>query len=306
MPERHAKLYIGIDVGGTKILASLIEGDSWRILTSTQVETNASAGKETVLRNIEKAAHSLLINKPVAAIGIGFAGLTDVQKGLIVKAPNFPKDLENLRLTDILSKRLKKPVFLDNDVHCFALAEAVKGVGKGKESVFGITLGTGIGGALVINGRLYRGRNNAAGEVGHTTIAMGSDARCGCGKSGHFESLASGSSLKRLYFKQTKLSYSGEEIVSLASRGDKNALKVMKTVVQGLAVGLGNIAYTYNPDVIVIGGGLAKVTALWKLAAKLAEKNLVFPKLAPLPIHVSKLGHRANVIGAAILAAENR
>ena len=306
MPKRHARLYIGIDVGGTKILASLIEKDSWNILASTQVKTNASAGREAVLSNIEKAVRSLLIKNPVAAVGIGFAGLTNIQRGLVVKAPNFPKDFENLRLTDILSKRLKKPVFLDNDVHCFALAEAVKGVGKGKNSVFGITLGTGIGGALVINGRLYRGRNNAAGEIGHTTIAMESDAGCGCGKRGHFESLASGSSLKRLYFKQTKQNYSGEEIVGLASRGDKNAKKVIETVAQGLAVGLGNVAYTYNPDVIVIGGGLAKVTPLWKLAVKLAEKDLVFPELAPLPVRVSKLGHRANVIGAAILAAQKR
>lgn len=300
---KTSKKIIGLDVGGTKTAIGLIEEGSWKVLKFISVPTNAKNGRKEVLTNTVRLTKNF-ITKGVYAVGLGFAGLTDIERGILVKAPNFPSSFNGFRIAAAMKKEVGLPVFLDNDVHCFALAEAKIGAGRGKNTVFGMTLGTGIGGGLVVNGSLYRGRDNAAGEVGHLELALGSNATCGCGQKGHFEAIASGSAMTRFYAECTGMVHTASQIVELAAGGDRAARDVVERFRNGLAAGLATIAYAYNPDIIVIGGGLAKDEAAWRPAVTAAEGQIIFPRLSKLPVRRSRLGVKANVIGAAMIASQ--
>jgi len=168
----------------------------------------------------------------------------------------------------------------------------------------GITLGTGIGGGIVIDGRLLRGKDNAAGELGHMTLDLHSDAVCGCRNKGHFEALASGSAMARIYKLRTGKILTPLEVEYAAKAGDKHALGVMGEMRLGLATGLANIMQMLNPDVIVIGGGLRRVKMLWQPAIKEAKKRVIYPELRSTVIVKSELGSNAGVLGASLLTRE--
>src|SRR5512142_2137304 len=181
MPKRTI---IGLDVGGTKIRAGVIARDG-KILFSAKIPTETPRGKSVVLENIVKSVRAVWRND-VAAI-------VDHEKGIYRQGPNLPASFKNVPVAAILRRKFHVPVSVDNDVHCFTLAEAKFGAAKRFSTVVGLTLGTGIGGGIVMDGRLFRGRNNAAGEIGHMTVASSGPARCGCGRTGHFEAYGSGS-----------------------------------------------------------------------------------------------------------------
>jgi glucokinase len=292
------KTYIGVDIGGTKIAAGLVKGFKVikRHIEPTSVKDGAS-----LIRQVEVVVERLWTGQ-VSAIGVGIAGLTDHSAGVFLGGPNLPHKLAKTRISWLLQKRFKVPATIDNDVHCFTLAEAKIGAGKRFSSVVGINLGTGVGGGIVINGQLYRGRNNGAGEFGHSLI--GSSAKCGCGQKGHFEALASGSAMKRLYRKISGRSANATEVELLAKKGDRDAKKIFSVMADALGAGLANIILTVNPDVIVVGGGLAKVDMLMKPAIRLTASKIIYAPLRSTPIVRAKLGGDANLIGAAILAAE--
>jgi glucokinase len=290
---------IAIDAGGTKISAALVSPKG-KILKKFKIPTEASKGKEAVMANLVKSIESVW-QKDVKAIGIGMAGLIDAKKGIFRAGPNFPTNFRDVPLAALLKKRFKKPVFLDNDVHCFTLAEAKFGAAKRKSSVIGITLGTGIGGGIVVDGTLYRGRDNAAGEIGHTTIGLGSKAICGCGKPGHFEAYASGSAMSRLYKDITGKSVEPLEVEKAANNGDVEAKNVFDIMSTGLAEGLANIIHLLNPDIVVVGGGLAHVDILWKPAMNKLPECIIFPELRNTPVVRSVLGGDANLLGAALI-----
>ncbi len=290
---------VAIDAGGTKISSALISSKG-KILKKAKIPTEASKGKEAVMANLIKSVDSVL-QKDTVAIGIGMAGLIDAKKGVFRVGPNFPKNFKDVPLAALLKKHFKKPVSLDNDVHCFTLAEAKLGAAKRKKTVVGITLGTGIGGGIVINGELYRGRDNAAGEIGHTTIGLGSKALCGCGKFGHFEAYASGSAMSRLYKDITGKSVEPLAVENAAKNGDVEANKVFDIMSTGLADGLANVIHLLNPDVIVVGGGLAHVDILWKPAMNKLSKSIIFPELLDTPVVRSVLAGDANLLGAALI-----
>ncbi len=293
------QLVIGVDVGGTKIQAGLIS-PSGRILKRATRPTETSAGGQAVLRNIQEAIAE--VSAPgVKGIGIGIAGVVDVVKGVYKMGPNFPKSFRNIPLARIISRKYHVPVKIDNDVHCFVLAESVRGAGKGKKAVVGITLGTGIGGGIVIDGRLFRGAHNAAGELGHMTIKAGSSAVCGCGQHGHFEALASGSAMAKLFTALTGKKLLPIEVEEAAKRGHGPAKKVIKEMSEGLAAGLANIVHCLDPEVIVVGGGVAKADILWLPSLALAKKMIIFPQLRKTPIVRSTLGSDAVVLGAGLL-----
>lgn len=290
---------VAIDAGGTKISSALVSPKG-KILKKNKIPTEAGKGKEVVMANLVKSIESV-IQKDTKAIGIGMAGLIDAKKGMFWVGPNFPKDFKNVPLAATLKKRFKKPVSLDNDVHCFTLAEAKFGAAKRKSLVVGVTLGTGIGGGIVIDGKLFRGRDNAAGEIGHTTLALGSKALCGCGKFGHFEAYASGSAMSRLYKDITGKTVEPLTVEELAKKGDVEAKKVFDTMSTGLADGLANIVHLLNPDMIVVGGGLAHVDILWKPAITKLSESIIFPELRNTPVVRSVLGGDANLLGAALI-----
>ncbi len=296
MPNRTI---IGLDVGGTKIRAGAVSSRG-RLLSSVKIPTEASRGKAVVLENIVKCVRSVW-QKDVKAIGVGMAGIVDHEKGVYRQGPNLPADFKNVPIAAILRRKFHVPVRVDNDVHCFTLAEVKFGAAKRFSSVVGITLGTGIGGGIVIDGRLYRGRDNAAGEVGHMTVVSAFPARCGCGRIGHFEAYGSGSAMRRLYRTLAGVTKEPVEVEKAAKSGDAKAKKAIRIMADGLAAGLANVIHVLNPDIIVVGGSIAAVDILWKPALASVRDRIVYPELKKTPIVRATLGDDANVLGATLI-----
>lgn len=290
---------IGLDVGGTKIKAAAVFAGG-KTAPSVTVPTLAASGKGAVLAQMTAAVREAWV-PGAKAIGVGMAGLVNHAKGVYRQGPNFPKSFKDVPVAALLKKAFKVPVTVDNDVHCFTLAEAKFGAGKRFSSVVGLTLGTGVGGGFVIDGRLYRGRNNGAGEFGHATISLGAEAVCGCGQRGHLEAFASGSAMRRLYAAATGKTMEPSDIERAAEDGDLEAGRVVDVMAEALAEGFAGVIHSLNPDAIVVGGGMARADVVWKPAVAKARKLVIYPDLRETPIVRAALGGEAGVIGAALI-----
>jgi glucokinase len=296
MPKR---LIIGVDAGGTKIRAGAVAANG-KIVADTRIPTETARGKAVVLKNIIASVRQVW-TKDAKAIGIGMAGIVDHAKGVYRQGPNFPAAFKDVPVAALLRKAFRVPVTVDNDVHCFTLAEAKFGAAKRFSSVVGLTLGTGIGGGIVLDGRLYRGRNNAAGEIGHMTIGFGNDAVCGCGRKGHFEAFGSGSAMRKLYKQLSGRDSDPKEVEKAALEGDAKAKETAAIMAEAVAEGLANVIHVLNPDIIVVGGGLAAADIIWKPALAGVAARIVYPALRDTPIVRAKLGGDANILGAALI-----
>lgn len=293
------KYIIGLDVGGTKIAAGAVDSHG-KVIKKITLPTETRRGKKIILKNILAAASKVWL-PGVKDIGVAMAGQCDFRRGIFLSGPNFPKNFQNINLGKILKNNFHVPVYLDNDAHAFTLAEVTFGAGRGKKNVVGLTLGTGIGGGLIINGRLIRGKNNTAGELGHMTLDGGSPHRCSCGRYGHFEALSSGTALENFYKKLTNKFLAGPEIVVRAKSGDKKAKQALAMLSHYLATGLANLVQILDPDVVVVGGGLSNLPTLWPAALQEFKKGVIYKSLKNTKIIKAKLGDDAGIIGATLL-----
>ena len=189
---------IGIDVGGTNVKLALVD-DKGNITYSNSVPTRAEMGYEYTVNNIKQAIRDLLVEtklstKDIEGIGFGFPGQVDYKSGVVRLAPNIPGWVD-VPIAKLIEDEFKIPTRVDNDVRCAALGELNYGAGKGCENLICITVGTGIGSGLIINGKLVRGASNAAGEIGHIKLQMHDGPICGCGDTGCMEAFASGPSI---------------------------------------------------------------------------------------------------------------
>jgi len=282
---------IGIDLGGTNIKTALVNTKG-RIIKKYETKTEAKKGTKTVINNIISSIKHVKQGK-ISGIGIGSPGPLNYKTGVITNPVNLP--FRNTPLKNIMEKKLKLPIFLDNDANCFALATAIFGQGEKYESVVGITLGTGLGGGIIINKKIFHGRHNAA-ELGHMTINYdGPKSRCknhGC-----IETHVSARGITRIHDKKSDPS----TIQKLAFKGDKKAIKTYNEMGYYLGLGLTNIIYALDPDIIVIGG---KISNAWKFFSKNMNKVIkerYFTK--PCKIVKSNL-KEAGILGAAALALE--
>lgn len=291
------KYYLGLDVGASKIAAGLITGE--KVIKLVKVPTQAKANKTKVLANINQVIGQVF-SKNVKGIGIGVAGQINQKKGVIVSSPNFSKSFSNINLAKSISQKFKRPVKVDNDANCFALAEAVYGAGKNYQYVIGLTLGTGIGGGIVINKKIYPGKAGFAGELGHITIVKGG-RKCSCGQLGHLEAYASVTSLIKIYRQLAKKKISGYNLIELINKKDKIALRIVKMGSEMLAEGLANIINIFNPEIIILGGGLSKAKPFIDSAIKLARTKVVYKQLAKTKVVKAKLGDWAGILGATLL-----
>jgi glucokinase len=294
---------IGIDVGATKIAVGLV-GPGGKILKQEKLLTEVNKGPKAVLRNIINAA-SIFYAPKVKAIGLGIAGQMNPWQGQAFFGPNFPKALQkNINLAKMLKKEFKVPVFLDNDANCFALAEAVYGAGKKYKYVVGVTFGTGLGSGTVINKKLYRGRDNSI-ELGHIIIDKAKDALvCGCGKTGHLESYASGRGIAKIYRKLTGKKKPTTQITAMAWQGNKRAKQAVDQACSALSIGLANFIVSFNPDIIVVGGGLMKVGIAWQKIVRRTKGLIPFPIYKGTKIVKSQLGDKAGILGAALITSK--
>jgi glucokinase len=307
--------HLGIDVGGTNCKLAVLETAGGRpdspgdhpggppdppgLLATTSVPTGAGDPGEVVERVAAAAAGLLASHGPVAAAGAGVPGLFDEATGRTLLLPNLPAAWAGYRLRDPLADRLGVPVALINDARAFTLAESRLGAAAGCSTVVCLTLGTGVGGGVVVDGRLRFGPHGRAGEVGHQVIDPDGPP-CGCGNRGCVEAFAAGPALCRLAGRD-----SPEAVFAAAAAGDPRAEAAVQAVVGRLAVGIANLVTVLWPERVVVGGGVA--AAGERLFAPLREAvAAAAPLVDPAAYEVvpAALGPAAGAIGAALWAGE--
>ena len=313
--------YLGVDVGGTKVAAGIVTRRG-EILSKIRVPMNSRGDAADGLAAVQSAIDAALEagaarGVPIAGIGIVSPGPLDPRRGVVVNPVNLPC-WRNFPLAGEIKKSRGLPTLLENDANAAALAEALWGAGKGYASVFYVTIGTGIGTGLVLDGRIYHGRTGAAAEGGHVTIDY-RGAQCSCGKKGCIEALAAGPAVAQRA--RDKLEAAGEksskllglaggepsavtaEMVGAAWRdGDALAAAVLEETVELLTVWLGNMIDLLEPEVIVIGGGMSELVSGWfgSFRKRLPEW-CVNTRCGEIPIVRAFYGEDSGIAGGAAL-----
>lgn len=284
---------IGIDIGGTNTKIGLV------VKGKIQKEKILPTEKEPKLSiwAIANAIQEIAGEEGVESIGIGCAGLIDHKKGIVRTPPNLPR-WHNFPLKRELEKILKIPVFVGNDVNACALGEFYYGLGKGKRNLFVLTIGTGVGGGIISAGRLLLGENFAAGEFGHTII-LPKGKRCRCGNQGCLEAYIGEKGIRRMARMVLGKDLSPKEIGVRAKRGDRKAIKLIKKVGYYLGLGLVNVTHLFDPEIIIIGGGISGLgrPLLEATRKTVATRIMKLPK-RKLAIEISQLGSGAGILGA--------
>jgi fructokinase len=286
---------IGVDLGGTKTEGVLVD-EEFQVIERKRVPTNQTNGYESILNTIKDLVSDLKEkNNEKTSIGVCTPGALSKESGLIKNSNTqclVGKDLKN-----DLEKILDQKISIENDANCFALAEAKLGAAKTHNTVFGVIMGTGVGGGLVINGKIHTGRTNIAGEWGHHCIKPDGN-ECYCGRKGCVETYISGPALEKKWNELTNQITSVSEIVK-NSQGD--AYKTWKNeFLENFGLSMANVIDILDPDVIVLGGGLSNIPFLYDEGKNLVYEN-VFSDTVDTPILQNQLGDSAGVFGACIL-----
>lgn len=291
---RETEMLIGVDVGGTFIKVGVVTQNG-KIIDKKKVPTPKYAGYKTIISVIK----DYLKQYKISGIGIGVPGFVNTEKGIVHKLVNI-KGWDKVPLRKIIEKATKVPVSIDNDVNCMAIGEVKFGMAKNKKNVFCMTLGTGVGGGLIINGKIYRGSSFTAGEVGHITLDK-NGPRCNCGNNGCLEAFVGN---KRIIVKAKRIGIdTPEELTMSAKKGDKKALQIWKEIGEDIGTVLAGIVNLVNPELIVIGGGVANAgDVLMKYIKKTVKERSIFIAGNSVKIVFSRLGNDAGVLGAAALA----
>jgi len=283
---------IGVDLGGTKIEAGLVDLNG-KVVKKIIIPTEAAKGKQRVIDNIVYAVNKLR-KDIIIGVGVGIPGPTDYRRGIAINPPNLP-GWKEVPLKRILEEKLHLNVAVENDAKCFALAEYKCGYEKKVQNLVGVTVGTGIGSGIIINGKLYRGYMDSAGEIGHMKI-VDDGIKCGCGNHGCLEQYASGKAIERMFFEATRKKLPADEIAQLIKVNAK-ARQVIEKAAMYLGRGLANVAVTLSPEVIVVDGGVAQIKNFVKLAEKEALNHMkILPKKVPI---VESKTEDAGILGAA-------
>ncbi|MCA0150411.1 ROK family protein [Rossellomorea vietnamensis] len=291
-------LRIGVDLGGTNMRAALLD-DKGRILKEAKEKTEAHAGPVKVIANLISLIETVKGEEDVLGIGIGCPGPLDARSGTILSPPNLP-GWDRIPLAAIVEEHFELPVKVDNDANVAAVAEAKLGAGAGYESIYYLTVSTGVGGGFVINGKVFQGANGYAGEVGNMIVVPNGKKHPSLNP-GALESLASGTAIGAAG--ESKGIPGGSEAVFTEARmGNEEAQCIIDEAVDYLAMAIANLTHAINPDVFVLGGGVmsAEEQILHPLRAKVRE--YMYPELKELvQIVPAKLGSNSGVIGAGFI-----
>ena len=311
---------IGIDVGGTNVKIALVD-DNGKIIYSNSVPTYAKMGYEYTVNNIKQAIRDLMKEtnttpSDIEGIGFDFPGQVDCKTGVVKLAPNIPGWV-NVPIAQMIEDEFHIPTRIDNDVRCAALGELKFGAGRGCENFICITVGTGIGSGIVINGKVVRGATNAAGELGHIKLQMNGGPICGCGDTGCLEAFASGPAIvamaqeyikggKSTKFREMAAVEGGEitpyMVAKAAEEGDPVAKRIFEIVGEYIGIGLTSVINLLNPERVIIGGGVAESgeLLLGPIRKTIKERAMVVAGNA-VEIVPAQLGNSAGVIGASML-----
>lgn len=284
---------IGIDIGGTNIKGGIVTKRG-KVIKAVSIPSGARRGRERFLKNICRCI-DLLGTKNVRAIGVGCPGALDPYRGIVQTPHNIP--LKYFPLRDYLQKLYHRRVVLDNDANAFTLAEAMYGAGKKYRSVVGLTLGTGVGGGIVINKTIEHGRSNA-GELGHIILAI-NGPRSNHGHSGCLEEYLRGTPMHTIQRKLGLLKYNHKDIERLARQRKRNARTYWKEFGRYLGIGIVSFIHVLDPDTIILGGSISNAFPLFR--ASMMETIRARAFIPPPPIRRAALGNTAGIIGAALL-----
>lgn len=305
---------IGIDLGGTKICGAFSDLTG-KVINTYTIPTNASEGDCAVLNRIEQVIDKVLHDSgrsidEVKAIGIGSPGPLDAKNGIIIEPANLP--FKNFKLVKPIEEKYKIPTFLENDGNAATLGEYMFGAGKGTQNMIYVTVSTGVGGGAVLNGRLYKGSTSNALEIGHITVAK-DGPKCNCGNHGCAEVFASGTAIARqakeaiAKGKDTSLkqydNVTSYEVFKESQTGDKVSIDILSTSFTYLGICVANTIMSFDPEMVVIGGGVSKMGNMLfdKVREVVKERCLKtmadFCKIVP-----AGLGTDAGVMGAVALA----
>jgi len=301
------KFIIGIDLGGTNLKIALLDL-KYRIKDKTVLSTKKFIKKESLICAILDSVNNIIENNKlkrinILGIGLGLPGPIDTTRGIVHFFPNIA-GWKKVNLKSILKKKLRLPVFLDNDAKLMCLAEYKLGAAKGARQAVCLTLGTGVGAGIIINEKLYRGSSNAAGEIGHIPLNE-RGPRCNCGREACLEAYIGNNRIlkeaKRLFGRNLSL----EELSSLAKKHNKKAITIWLSVARRLGIVLSGVVNLLNPDCIVIGGGMAGAgRVLLDNIRKVILERAMSVQARHVRVFTSKLGSDAGLIGAAILVRE--
>ena len=286
---------IGIDLGGTKIEGILVD-EKFNLIERKRIETHQESGYDFIVKSITSLVSELKSKTNVdTSVGVCTPGISDTNSGLIKNSNT--QCLIGMPLKTDIEKRLGHKIFMENDANCFALAESSLGAGKGYNIVFGVILGTGVGGGIVINGSLHKGRTNIAGEWGHHTLHP-NGRQCYCGKQGCVETYISGPALENNWSVLTGKKESLQIITENHSDEKKEEWK--RNFLENFGIGIANVIDILDPDAIILGGGVSNIPFLYDEGKKMIFEK-VFSDSVDTPILKNKLGDSAGVFGACLL-----
>ena len=311
---------IGVDLGGTNIVAGALPEDGSEVIALRTEPTQADQGADAVVDRIVRVVDTVIAETIASTgakrhefvgIGVGAPGPLDREKGIVVTTPNL--GWTNFPLRDVIGEQTGLPARIDNDANCATLGEWWLGAARGGRNVVGMTIGTGIGGGLILDGRLYHGSSDVAGEIGHTTIDV-TGRRCKCGNYGCLEAYASGPSIAERA-REALVSADDSLLVRMAGGdlgnitaatvyeasklGDEVALEVVRETARLLGAGVANLLNIFNPDVVVIAGGVTQAgDSLFEPLRREVRKRAFKPAVDACRIVPGELPGSAGVVGA--------
>lgn len=316
MSADREQFTIGVDLGGTNLRIAAVAADG-RILEKISLDTEVTEGRARVVADMCAAVAEIeqrLSGARMAGIGIGVPGIINLANGTIRQSPNLP-GWSDFPVRDDIERRLRTHVILENDANAAALGEKWVGAGRDAAGLCMITVGTGIGGGLILNGRIWHGMDGMAGELGHMTIDP-NGALCGCGNLGCIEAYASAGAISRMAMAAIRVGRSAElaheaeqlgeltaEIVYIkAKQGDVVAREIFEMAGRSLGVGIANLINIFNLPLYVVGGGVARGWDAFapSMMAEVRKRSLVYRSTATR-IEPSALGAEAGLLGAAYL-----
>jgi len=312
---RLEKYIIGVDLGGTKITTAISDLDG-QILSKTTIATLSSEGEKKVVERIIETIESVLkeskISKDkVLTIGVGSPGIINPKEGKIMMAANLP--FEDYCLVEPIKAYFNIPCYLENDANAAALGEFTFGTGRGKKNFIYVTVSTGVGGAAIIDGKLYHGNTSNAFEVGHMILDPRSEIKCNCGLYGDVEALCSGTAIAKRAANAVKqgketllsdvLDISTKDVHEAYLKKDAVAIEILHEAFDYMGIAVANLITIFDPEMVVIGGGVSSVGSLFfdrvKASAKKSCLDFIFD---PVEIMPSSLGQETGVFGALAIA----
>ena len=317
--------YIGIDIGGTNLKAGLVD-EMGNLLATKKIKVSQISDNDSLVWTLVSLIQDLCqaTDVPIgqiASVGVGVPGTVEIHSGAILYTCNLP--LQNVPLRKLFHRYLPMPLLIENDANCAALAEYHVGAGRESKRFITITLGTGIGGGIIHNGKIYHGANGMAGEVGHMSIEMGGEP-CPCGRRGCWERYASATALKRMTSRvlaehpdsilrtvvdENDGHVSGQSAFIAARRGDPVGQSICHTYIAYLADGIANLINLFQPDTLAIGGGVSNEedkSLLLPLRREVERLTIPCSEDKRTKIVKVELGNQAGIIGAALLGKKKR